>query len=261
MLIDSHCHLDFDDFALDFAAVLARAHAAGIERMLTIGTRLAKLDSVMALADTYPELWCSVGIHPHEAAIDSLATTAALVSRAAHRKVVGIGETGLDYYYDQSPRPAQQHNFRLHIAAARDLGLPLIVHSRDADADMMAILDEEMANGKFSGVIHCFTASAALARKAIELGFYLSFSGIVTFKNAEPLRAIAKEVPEDRILVETDAPYLAPIPMRGRRNEPAFVAHTARFLADLRNTSLDAFSAATTRNFHALFSKTERTSI
>jgi TatD DNase family protein len=255
MLIDSHCHLDFDDFAEDFAGVLDRARRAGIERMLTIGTKLAKWDAVIGLADAHPDLWCTVGIHPHEAASDALDDTGELIARARHPKVIGIGETGLDYYYEHSPRDRQQRNFRVHIAAGRALGLPVVIHSRDADDDMAAILAEEMAAGAFRGVIHCFTASAALAERALALGLYISFSGIATFKNAEALRAVARSVPADRLLVETDAPYLAPVPMRGKRNEPAFVAHTAAFLAQLRGVPLETLAAQTTRNFYALFAK------
>ncbi|MBM3509899.1 MAG: TatD family deoxyribonuclease [Alphaproteobacteria bacterium] len=255
MLIDSHCHLDFDEFAGDFAGVLERARGAGVERMLTIGTKFAKWDAVVRLAEAEPALWCTVGIHPHEAASDSLDGSAVLIARAAHPKVIGVGETGLDYYYEKSPRDRQQRNFRFHIAAARALGLPVVIHSRDADDDMAAILRDEATKGPFSGVIHCFTASAALAECALALGLYISFSGIVTFRNAEALRTVARAVPDDRLLVETDAPYLAPVPMRGKRNEPAFVAHTAAFLAQLRGVPLETLAAQTTRNFYTLFAK------
>ncbi len=255
MLIDSHCHLDFDDFAGDFSGVLDRARRAGVDRMLTIGTKLAKWDAVVRLAEAEPALWCTVGIHPHEAANDALDGSAELIARAAHPKVIGIGETGLDYYYEKSPRDRQQRNFRFHLAAGRALGLPIVIHSRDADDDMAAVLKDEASMGAFSGVIHCFTASAALADCALALGLYISFSGIVTFKNADALRTIARSVPDDRLLVETDAPYLAPVPVRGKRNEPAFVSHTAAFLAQLRGVPLETLAVQTTRNFYALFAK------
>jgi TatD DNase family protein len=258
VLVDSHCHLDFDTFDADRAAVLARARAAGVGTMLTICTHLSKFEQVRALAESNPEIWCSVGVHPHEAAGEGVDAPAALVERAAHPKVIGIGESGLDFYYDHSPREAQRTNFRAHIEAARATGLPIIVHARDADDETADMLREGAASGGLTGVMHCFSSGRALAEAALEIGFYISLSGIVTFKNAEELRGIAREVPLDRLLVETDAPYLAPIPMRGRRNEPSFVAHTARFVAGLKGVEEGALAAATTENFYRLFAKAVR---
>ena len=255
MLVDSHCHLDFDVFDEDRESVLARATAAGVACAVTIGTRLSRFDGVLALAESSPRLYCSVGIHPHQVAEEGVADPARLVALAAHPKVVGIGETGLDYYYDRSPRDDQKAGFRAHIRAARETGLPLIVHTRDADEDTAAILVEEHAAGAFPGVLHCFSSGRALAMTALRLGLYISFSGIVTFRNAEDLRAIAREVPLDRILVETDAPFLAPIPNRGKRNEPSFVVHTAAAVADLMGIDRGRFAEATTANFERLFAK------
>lgn len=261
MLIDSHCHLDFPDFTGDLDAVVARAKAAGVGAMLTIGTRLAKAEQVIAVAERYDNIWCTVGIHPHEAEAEAAVQVETLIALASHPKVVGIGETGLDYYYEHAPRAAQKANFRTHIAAARATGLPLIVHARDADADTAAILTEEMAQGAFSGLIHCFTSGAALAETALALGLSISFSGIVTFKTAGALRAVAATVPDDRLLVETDAPYLAPVPHRGRRNEPAFVADTARLVAELRGTPPAALARQTTDNFRRLFAKADLSAV
>lgn len=251
MLIDSHCHLDYFE---DADAVVARARAAGVGRLLTIGTTMAKFDAVKAIAERHDDVACSVGIHPHEAASES-ADMARLMDAASHAKVVGIGETGLDYFYDKSPRGDQARNFRAHIAAARKSELPLIVHTRDADDDTAAILSEEMGQGAFRGVLHCFTSSQALAEAALALGFSISLSGIVTFKNAEPLREVARRIPLDRLLVETDAPYLAPVPVRGKRCEPAFVAHTARFVAALRGVEIKEFAEITSANYRRLFDK------
>ncbi|MFZ5608639.1 MAG: TatD family hydrolase [Pseudomonadota bacterium] len=255
MLVDSHCHLNYGAMKDDIAGVIARAEAAGVKTLLAINARLAEFEEVRAIAQGAPHVWASVGVHPHEAAAEPDIESAALLSRAAHPKVIGIGETGLDYYYEHAPRAMQQANFRAHIAAARDSGLPLIVHSRDAEDDTAAILREEMAKGAFAGVIHCFTASAALAHAALELGFYISLSGILTFKSAGDLQAIAADIPRDRLLVETDAPYLAPVPLRGRPCEPAYVVHTARFLAALRREAFADLAAATTENFFRLFTK------
>ena len=256
MLVDSHCHLDFPDFADELDEVVARGRAAGIGMMLTIGTSLSKFDGVLAIAERFDDIYCSVGVHPHQAGEEGQAAPDALVSLAGHPKVVGIGETGLDYFYDKSPRPAQQANFRTHIEAARRTGLPLIVHSRDADREMAEILAEEQATGSYTGVMHCFSSGPELAEKALELGFYISLSGILTFNTAEGLREIAKTVPLDRLLVETDAPFLAPVPHRGHRNEPAYVTETAARLADLKDISVDELAAATTANFQRLFAKT-----
>jgi len=258
MLVDSHCHLDFPDFADDIEGVLARAREAGVGAMVTICTHLSRFEQVAAIAEAHDRVWCSVGVHPHEAAGEGVGDPGPLLERAARPRVIGIGETGLDYYYEHSPRAAQQRNFRAHIAAARESGLPLIVHTREADDDTAAILREEHAAGAFPGLIHCFTASGEFAEIAMELGFYISFSGIITFKKAEVLREIAREVPLARLLVETDAPYLAPVPRRGKRNEPAYVAHTAALLAEVRGLAPEALAQATTDNFFALFRKAVR---
>ncbi len=251
-LVDSHCHLDYLARTGDLGAVLARARGAGLRGMLTIGTKLREFDIVRGIAEANDDIVCSVGIHPHEAGTEET-DIQRLVDLAAHPKVVGIGETGLDYFYDKSPRAAQQANFRTHLAAARATGLPVIVHTRDADADTAALLDEAVEQGPLSGVLHCFTSSLELARHALRLGFYISISGIVTFKNADELRATVREIPLDRLLVETDAPFLAPIPMRGKTCEPAFVVHTAAHVARLKDVSPNALAEATTRNFRALF--------
>jgi len=255
MLVDSHCHLDFPEFAPELDAVVARAGEAGVGICVSIGTTLAKFPRVLAIAKQFPNVYCSVGIHPHEAKVEPLADAAPLIERARHPKVVGIGETGLDYFYQHSPREAQIANFRLHIAAARELALPLIVHTRDAEDDTIAILREEMGTAPFTGLIHCFTGSKRLADAALELGFHISASGIMTFKKSEELRGVLKDVPLDRLLVETDAPFLAPMPHRGKRNEPAFVAHTAAALADLKSVSADELARATTDNFFRLFAR------
>jgi TatD DNase family protein len=257
-LVDSHCHLDFPEFAPELDAVVARARAAGVANMVSISTKLSTFPTVLAVAERYDNIYCSVGVHPHEAdAEGAQATAERLIALADHPKVVGIGETGLDFYYEHSPRDAQEMAFRAHIAAARETGLPLIVHTREAEADTARILRDEIKKGPYLGLLHCFTSSRQLAENALELGLFISFSGIVTFKNAEALREVARTVPLDRMLVETDAPYLAPVPHRGKRNEPAFVADTARFLAQLRGMDEEAFAEVTTANFHRLFSKPE----
>ena len=258
MLIDSHCHLDFDELARDETGVLARARAAGVGGMLTIGTRLDRFDGVRAIAERHPNVWCSVGVHPHEAEEEGQRTPDRLIAATRHPKVVGIGETGLDFYYEHSPRAQQVESFRTHIAAARDTGLPLIVHTRDADAETGDLLEEEFARGAFPGLIHCFSSGPDVARRALALGFYISISGIVTFKAADALREIVRDLPLDRLLVETDAPYLAPVPRRGKTNEPAFVAHTAARVAELKGISVADLEAATTDNFFRLFAKAER---
>ncbi len=255
MLVDSHCHLDFPDFAMERDAVIARARAAGVGTMLTIGTRLDQFAAVQAIAEAHDDIWCSVGAHPHEAADHASVTAVSLAALAAHPRVVGIGETGLDYHYDHSPRDAQERVFRAHIAASQASGLPLIIHAREADGDVARILAEERPP---PGVLHCFSSGRALAETALELGFYISISGIVTFRNAEDLRAIVRDVPLDRLLVETDAPYLAPVPYRGRRNEPAYVAATATAVASLKNIEPGDLAAATTANFFRLFGKAAR---
>ena len=258
LLVDSHCHLDFDVFDEDRDATIQRARDAGIGTMVTICTRVTRFGEILAIAESDPDIWCSVGIHPHQAEEEPAVSVADLVSRAQNPKVVGIGETGLDYYYDNSPRDVQQASFRTHIAAARETGLPLIVHTRDADDDMADILEDEMGKGAFPGVLHCFSSGADLARRALDIGFYISLSGIVTFKNAQDLRDIVRDVPEDRILVETDSPFLAPIPNRGKRNEPSFVVHTASRVAELKGLEKDELSDISTDNFFRLFNKARR---
>jgi TatD DNase family protein len=258
MLVDSHCHLDFPDFAVERGEVLARARRAGIGTFLTICTKVSEFNAVRAIAESADDVWCSVGIHPHEAANETATDAATLCALARHPKVVGIGECGLDFYYEHSPRERQADVFRAHAAAARDSALPLIVHTRDADDETAAILTGEAGKGPLTGVIHCFTSGPQLAETALNLGFYLSFSGIVTFKKADELRAIARSAPLDRILVETDAPYLAPVPMRGKRNEPSFVVHTASLLAELRGVAPAELAERTTANFFRLFSKARR---
>lgn len=255
MLVDSHCHLDFPDFAAELPDVVARAQAAGVSHLVTISTRVRAFDTIRAIAERFDNVSCSVGTHPHYAAEELDVTTADLVALAAHPKVVAIGEVGLDYHYETSPRAAQEQGFRAHIAAARETGLPLVIHARDADEDTAAILEEETAKGAFPFLLHCFTAGPELARRALALGGYISFSGVITFKKTQDLRAIAASVPEDRILVETDSPYLAPVPHRGQRNEPSFVAETAKVLAAARGVSAEQVAEATTRNFRRLFSK------
>jgi TatD DNase family protein len=258
MLVDSHCHLDFPDFAPDRADLLVRARNAGVGIMVTICTRLSKFTEVRAIAESDPALYCSVGVHPHEAEKEGVGDPAPLLDLAAHPKVVGIGETGLDYFYKHSAPEAQARSFRAHIAAARESGLPLIVHARDADVDTIRIMADEHRAGAYPGVIHCFTASREMAEHAVALGHYISFSGILTFKNARDIQETAKALPLDRILVEADAPYLAPMPNRGKRNEPAYVAHTAAFLAKLRGESAERIADATTENFFRLFRKVKR---
>ncbi len=258
MLVDSHCHLDFPDLAEDRAGILARARTAGVGTMVTISTHVTRADQVRAVAEAHDDIYCTMGIHPHHVAEEPEVSAADLVALTDHPKVIGLGESGLDYYYDRSPRDVQRERFRTHISAARETGLPLVVHTRDADEDTAAILEEEMAKGVFTGLLHCFSSGAALARRAVDVGFYISFSGILTFNRSADLRAIAAELPADRLLVETDAPYLAPMPHRGKRNEPAFVAHTAEVLAKTRGVSAEDIADQTTENFFRLFRKAER---
>ena len=255
MLVDSHCHLDFPDFAAERDAIIERARAAGVRAMLTIGTRLDQFPGVRAIAEAYPDIWCSVGVHPHEAVDYSSLSAADLAALASHPRVVGIGETGLDFHYDHSPRDIQEQVFRTHIAVSQASGLPLIIHARAADDEVAQILREERPP---PGVLHCFSSGRALAEEALDLGFYISLSGIVTFKNAEDLRAIVRDVPLTRLLVETDAPYLAPVPYRGRRNEPAHVAVTAAAVAVLKGIEPAELAAATSDNFFRLFGKADR---
>lgn len=257
-LVDSHCHLDFNDFNGELDDVVARAGEAGVGLMVTIGTTLRGFEGVLKVAETYDNIVCTVGIHPHEAEAEPDVDTARLVELAQHPKVVGIGETGLDYFYEHSPRDAQKTNFRAHIEASRETQLPLVIHTRDADEDMAEILIEEMGKGAFPGLLHCFSSGQALAMTALDLGLYISLSGIVTFKSAADLQETAKDVPLDKLLVETDAPYLAPVPKRGKRNEPSFVAHTAAKVAELQGIEVDTLAAATTDNFFRLFTKVSR---
>ena len=254
-MIDSHCHLNYKGLVEDQAGVIARARAAGVTAMLNISTREREWDAVIGLAEYEDDVWASVGIHPHEADDHTGIDTARLVGIAAHPKVVAIGETGLDYYYEHSDRVQQQTSFRVHIDAARQTGLPVIVHTREAEDDTAAILREEAERGAFSGVIHCFTASDAFADIALDLGFYISISGIVTFRNARALQETARRIPGERLLIETDSPFLAPVPHRGKVCEPAFVADTARMLAELRGVSVEELGEQTSRNFYDLFTK------
>ncbi len=258
MLVDSHCHLDFPDFASELDAVVARARAADVGRMVTISTRVRRLDGLLAIAERFDDVFCSVGTHPHNAHEELDISAADLVALTRHDKVVAIGEAGLDYFYDNSPRDAQEQGFRTHIGAARETGLPLVIHAREADEDVARILEDETGKGAFPAVLHCYTGGRALAMKAVALGLYISFTGILTFKKSDELRAIAAELPADRILVETDAPYLAPGKMRGKRNEPAFVVETARVLAGTRAVSPEQIAEQTTENFFRLFSKVPR---
>jgi len=251
MLVDSHCHLDYADPAAR-AGIVERARRAGVRTLLTISTKLSEFPQVEAIAESDPDIWCSVGVHPHEAAAEPGADAATLARLASHPKVIGIGESGLDFYYQHSPRAAQTDSFRRHAQAARAAKVPLIVHSRDADPETAAVLEEE---GVSSGVIHCFSTGRELAERALALGLYISLSGIVTFKNADALRAVARDLPLDRLLVETDAPYLAPVPLRGKPNEPAYIVHTAAFVAGLKGVNPDELARRTTENFFRLFAK------
>jgi TatD DNase family protein len=261
MLIDSHCHLDFPELKGEIEAVLTRARDVGVGLMLTISTRVRRFDKVLALAEAHDNVFCSVGTHPHHAAEEPNVTIAELAELAQHPKVVAIGEAGLDYYYDNSPRDMQKKSFRTHIGAARETGLPLVIHARDADADVARMLREETRKGAFAFVLHCFTSGPELARAGLELGGYLSFSGVITFKKSDALRDIALAVPHDRLLVETDAPYLSPEPVRGQTNEPAFVVYTASRLAALRGLSEAEMARSTTENFFHLFSKVPRSAV
>ena len=258
MLADSHCHLNYKGMAERQGEILDRARGAGVTAMLNISTRESEWDDVVATAEREPDVWASIGIHPHEADQHPHVDTARLVARAAHPRVVGIGESGLDYFYDHSDRDRQQASFRAHIAASRETGLPIIVHTRDPEEDTLAIMEDEMGKGAYSGVIHCFTASGAFADAAMALGLYISISGIVTFKNAKDLQETALRLPIERLLIETDAPFLAPVPHRGKTGEPAFVADTARFLASLRNEDYQKLTEHTAENFFNLFGKAAR---
>ncbi len=258
MLVDSHCHLDFPDFKDDLDAIVARAEEAGINRIVTISTRVRRLDALLAIAERYPNVYCSVGTHPHQADEEDGISADELIALTKHPKVVALGEAGLDYFYQHGSREAQERGFRAHIAAARATGLPLVIHTREADVDCGKILDDEMAKGAFRAVLHCYTGGRELAMKAIALGLSVSFTGILTFKNSQAIRDIAAELPADRIMVETDAPYLAPGKHRGKRNEPSFVIETAKVLAETRGVSLEDIARQTTENFFRLFSKVSR---
>jgi TatD DNase family protein len=255
MLIDSHCHLEYEGLVEDQQAVLDRARAAGVRGMLNISTRQSEWDRVVGTAAREDDVWASVGIHPHEADNHADLGEAVLLTATEHAKVIGIGETGLDYYYDKSDRQVQQALFRMHIAVSRKTGLPLIIHTRDAEDDTAAILADELEKGAFPALIHCFTASADFARKVLDMGLTISLSGIVTFKNARELQDVAKDLPGERMLVETDSPFLAPVPHRGRPCEPAFVRDTAQFVADLRGEAIEQLAERTTHNFFELFQK------
>ena len=255
-LADSHCHLNYKGLAEDQPAILARARETGVTAMLNIATRESEWDAVLATAEREPDVWATVGIHPHEADQHPHIDTTKLIERARHPRVVGIGESGLDYYYDHSDRARQQASFRAHLAACRETGLPIVVHTRDAEDDTLAILRDELGKGAYPGVIHCFTASGAFADAALDMGFYISISGIVTFKSARDLQETAARLPIERLLIETDAPFLAPVPNRGKTGEPAFVADTCRFLATLRGEDAETLADCTRANFHTLFAKT-----
>jgi TatD DNase family protein len=258
MLVDSHCHLDFPDFDDDRADVIRRARDAGVGRMVTISTRVNQLGRLLAIVEANDDVFCSVGTHPHNAADEPDVTTDELIKLTEHPKVVAIGEAGLDYHYDNSPRDAQATGFRRHIAAARETGLPLVIHARDADDDIAAILRDETEKGPFPAILHCFSSGRELAMTGVELGHYVSFSGIVTFKKTDELKSIAAEIPDDRILIETDAPFLAPVPHRGSRNEPAYVAETAKVLGEVRGVTAEMIAGQTTENFFRLFTKVPR---
>lgn len=255
MIIDSHCHLDFPDFAPERDAVVARARAAGVGRMITISTRIDRFADVAAIAETYDDVFFTVGTHPHQAHLDPEVPAERIAALAGHPRCVGIGEAGLDYHYDEAPRDVAARVFRTHVSAARISDLPLVIHTRDAEDDTLAILRDEMGQGAFKAVLHCFTGSGELARAALDLGLYISFSGVLTFKNSQALRDVAASVPVDRLLVETDAPFLAPVPHRGKRNEPAFVVETAAVLADCKGLSNAALAEATSANVQRLFGK------
>lgn len=261
MIVDSHCHLDFKEFSADRDAIVRRAKEAGVGAMVTISTRVKQFDRIQEIVEAHNNVFGSVGTHPHNANEELDVSAAELVRIAQHPKIVAIGEAGLDYHYDHAPSDAQVQGFRTHIAAARETGLPLVIHAREADNDMIRILEDESAKGAFPAVLHCYSSGPELARRGVALGFYVSFSGILTFKNSQNVRDIAMEVPEERILVETDAPYLAPMPHRGKTNEPAYTVHTAQVLADIRGWTLEKAAQQTTENFARLFNKVPRSAL
>ncbi|PLW77609.1 TatD family hydrolase [Cohaesibacter celericrescens] len=258
MLVDSHCHLDFPDFKDELGDVIRRAELAGVGHMVTICTHICKFDQIKAIAESYDNIFCSVGTHPHNADQELDFTAEDIAKLADHPKCVAIGEAGLDYFYDNAPRQAQAQGLRTHIKAARMTQLPLVIHSRDADEDMISILSDEMEQGTYPALLHCFSSGRELAMRAVDMGLYVSLSGILTFKRSQDIRDIVADVPMDRLLVETDAPYLAPMPYRGKRNEPAYVAHTAEMLAEVKGVSIDEIANITTDNFFRLFSKAKR---
>lgn len=255
LLVDSHCHLNFPDYKEDVEAVIANAKSRGVGVMQTICTEMAEFEEILAIAESHEGIYCSVGVHPNDSGKTDVVAVSELMNKTVNPKVIGLGETGLDYYYETSDRKTQQESFRVHIHAAQETRLPIIIHTRDAEEDTMAMLDEALAHKPFTGVLHCFTGSQALADFAVARGFYVSFSGIVTFKSATALQDVARTLPLEAMLIETDAPFLAPMPYRGKRNEPAYVSHTAEFIANLRGTSVETIAEATTRNFFALFAK------
>jgi TatD DNase family protein len=261
MLVDHHCHLDAPDFAADLDGVVGRARAAGVGILLSISMHVRRLTETLKIAEAYPNVFCSIGTHPHHAHTELDISTEEIVRLSAHPKIVAIGEAGLDYFYDNSPRQAQMQGFRRHIAVAQETQLPLVIHARDADADIAAVLEEEMARRPFPAVLHCFTGGPELARRALDLGLYVSFSGILTFKKSDALRAIAAGIPLDRLLVETDAPFLAPGRYRGKRNEPAYVVETAKVLANIKGIAPAELARATTENFFRLYAKTPRAAL
>lgn len=261
MIVDSHCHLDFKEFSADRDAIVRRAKEAGVGAMVTISTRVKEFDRIREIVETYDNVFGSVGTHPHNADEELDVSAEDLIRIAEHPKIVAIGEAGLDYHYDHAPRDAQAQGFRTHIAAARETGLPLVIHAREADEDMIRILEDESAKGAFPAVLHCYSSGAELARRGVALGLYVSFSGILTFKNSQYVRDIAMSVPDDRILVETDAPYLAPAPHRGQTNEPSYTVHTAQVLADIRGWTFEKAAQCTTENFARLFTKVPRSAL
>lgn len=254
MIIDSHCHLDYFS-EVEIEEILARAASAGVTRMVTIGTSVPQAAAVRALVERFPQVWGTVGVHPHRAGEGVMPSVEELIALADHPRIIGLGESGLDYFYDKSPRDVQQEGFRRHCRAARESGLPLAIHAREADADIARILAEERAGGAFPFLLHCFSSTPQLADQAVEMGGYISFSGILTFPKSTELRAVAARLPEDRLLLETDSPYLAPVPLRGKRSEPGFTAHTAKVLAECRGVSLEEIGRITTANFHRLYPK------
>ncbi|KKJ75355.1 LuxR family transcriptional regulator [Kiloniella litopenaei] len=258
MIVDSHCHLDYFLKDGDLEDALTRARDVGIGCMVTIGTKLSTFDTVLGIAKANDDIYCTVGIHPHEAGTEGLSSPDVLIEKARDPKVIGLGESGLDYYYDHAPRERQQESFRAHIEAARETGLPLVVHTRDADDDTVAIMRDEFNKGAYPALIHCFTAGPELAKASLDMGFYISLSGIITYKSAEDIRTTISDAPLDRLLIETDSPYLAPVPMRGKKNEPSFVRHTAEALANVKKVSLQEIHTATTDNFYRLFTKAQR---